>query len=130
MPGAHRSGPLAGRGGLRRGQMGGDGSARGSRREAHPGERNGQVILLQVQRARDRLRGAVGDQLGRRWGRVTASPAQAPAPAGGALRPAEVFPPLPSVRTRLAPPPPQSRPTRPGALGERGREHPGNSCCD
>lgn len=33
----------------------GDGSARGSRREAHPGERNGQVILLQVQRARDRL---------------------------------------------------------------------------
>lgn len=58
MPGAHRSGPLAGRGGLRRGQMGGgggDGSARGSRREAHPGERNGQVILLQVQRARDRL---------------------------------------------------------------------------
>lgn len=34
---------------------GGDGSARGSRREAHPGERNGQVILLQVQRAHDRL---------------------------------------------------------------------------
>lgn len=33
----------------------GDGSARGGQREAHPGERNGQVILLQVQRARDRL---------------------------------------------------------------------------
>lgn len=35
--------------------QGADGSARGSRRDAHPGERNGQVILLQVQRARDRL---------------------------------------------------------------------------